>query len=111
MNIIRNLIGLFTSRGKALTFYRRGMVKAKEDDCSGAIHEYTLAIDMLAAPADVKAMALFNRALMYATNNSQLQAIADLKRILTMDDSLDGIKTEARRKLVRMERKAERDDS
>ncbi|HEU0068071.1 MAG TPA: hypothetical protein VFQ26_02265 [Nitrospiraceae bacterium] len=110
MNIIRNLIGFFTSRGKALTFYRRGMVKAKQDDRSGAIREYTLAIEMLAAPADVQAMALFNRALVHAADNGPLLAVADLNRILGMDHSPESIKTEARRKLVRMERRADKSD-
>ena len=59
MNLIHWFKGWFSSRNKALSFYRRGMAKAKRHDHSGAIHDYTTTIEMPETPLDVIAMAIF----------------------------------------------------
>ncbi len=82
------------------------MAKARNHDPNGAIDDYTLAIDMPNALPNVKAMALYNRALVYAAAGDRPKAIADLNVVLAMTEQLTEIKTEARRKLVRMQRHA-----
>ena len=59
-------MGMFSGRSKALSLYKRGMKKAKNRDLAGAVEDYTLVIKMPNVSNDVKAMALFNRALAYS---------------------------------------------
>ena len=79
--------------------------KAKQGDPSGAIDDYTLAIDAAETPPDVKAMALYNRALMHSSSGDDTRAASDLNIILDMKQDLTRIKTEARRRLVRLEKR------
>lgn len=98
------------SRSKALAHYRQGMNKAAKRDHRGAIDAYSAAIDVPGAPADVKAMALYNRALVYVTAGDAAKGTADLKAVLAMPEAVAEMKMEARRKLVRIQRKASRDE-
>ena len=101
------LTGRFSNRGKAMTLYRRGMARVKSQDHEGAIGDYTAMIGMLDTPADMKAMALYNRALAYTATGEEPKAAEDLKLILAMQGALANVKTEARRLLVRMQRRSE----
>lgn len=100
------LKSLFSSRGKALSLYRRGMARAKKQDHEGAIDDYTTTIGLPHTPPDVKAMALYNRALVYAAHEDHPKALDDLHLVLTMAATPEDIKTEARRKLERMKRQS-----
>lgn len=60
---------------------------------------------------DIRAMALYNRALVYHAASRDACAINDLKQVLAMTDAANEVKTEARRKLVRMERSSSRVDA
>ena len=65
--------------------------------------DYTATISMSGVPPDVKAMALFNRALILAADGENLSAIADLNVVLAIAETQT--KSEPRRrKLVRMDR-------
>jgi len=104
MNVFSWLTGRFSSRGKALSLYRRGMAKSKQHDHEGAIDDYTTTIGMQDVPTDVKAMALYNRALVYAAAGNGPRAASDLNTVLGMTEALPNVKAEARRKLARMQR-------
>lgn len=104
MNMLRWLTGRFSNREKALSLYRRGMERSKKREHEGAIDDYTAAIAISGIPADVKAMALYNRALVYAAAGDDSKAAADIDTILEMNEAPPNIKAEARRKLVRMQR-------
>jgi hypothetical protein len=99
------------ARGKATSLYRRGMVKAHHHDHQGAIRDYSMAIKMPETPGDLKAMALFNRALVYAAAKDELRAIDDLKVLLAMRETPPDVRTEAKRKLARMDRRTNNDSS
>ena len=103
MDILRWLTGHFSHRGKALSLYRRGMVRAKKHDHQGAIDDYTTTIGMPNVPTDVRAMALYNRALVHVAMGDERKGIKDLEAVLAMDESLVNVKTMARQKLARME--------
>lgn len=92
----------FCVRG-ALSFYKRGMRKARKYDHKGAINDYTTAIDMPNASANVKAMAQYNRALVHLATKDTQKAIKDLNLILTMKLTLTNIKSMARQRLIRIE--------
>jgi hypothetical protein len=101
MSLVKSLRRLFSGGGKAAALYERGMVKAKRDDWSGAVADYTAAIDAANVPRDVKAMALFNRALAYAHLGNQERADEDLHATIGMPDAPIQIKTSAKAKLAR----------
>jgi hypothetical protein len=56
-------------------------------------------------PPDVKAMALYNRALVHTAARDNPKAIDDLSAVLAMAEPLAHVKTAAKQKLVRMERR------
>ena len=78
----------------------------KKRDHQGAIDDYTTAIGMPDAPADVKAMSLYNRALAFAAAREDPKATEDIDAVLAMKGALPNVKTEARRLLVRMQRRS-----
>lgn len=92
----------FSSRGKALTLYKRGMVRAKKRDYHGAIVDYTAIIGIAETPSDVRAMVLYNRAIAHAASGDDRKAVDDLDAVLTMDDAPVNVKTMARQKLARI---------
>ena len=102
MNTFNWLKSRFSSRGKALSLYRRGMARAKKNDHQGAIDDYTATIDMPDTPSDVKAMALYNRALVHVASGDDPKGVVDLDAVLAMDEALVNVKTMARQKLAKM---------
>ena len=83
------------------------MARAKKHDHQGAIDDYTAIISLPDTSASMKAMALYNRALTYAAVADESQALADLSAVLSMPEAPVSVRTEARRKLVRMQRRSD----
>ena len=98
----------FSKRHKALSIYKRGMAKAQKQDHRGALADYTTVIDMADAPRDVAAMALYNRALVYTAVEEVAQGTEDLRAVIEMPEAPEHIKTEARRRLARLQKRDER---
>ena len=103
MNVFDWMTGHFSNRGKALSAYKRGMAKASRHDHQGAIDDYTTTIDMPATPADVKAMVLYNRALVHVATGDDREGVDDLEAVLAMDEALVNVRTMARQELARIE--------
>ena len=105
MNIIGWLKSGFSVRQKALRIYRRGMARAKKHDYEAAIADYTAAIEMTDVPVDVKAMVLYNRALVYVAAGDDSKGVDDLDAVLAMDRAvvMVNVKAMARQKLAKME--------
>ena len=53
-------------------------------------------------PADVKAMVLYNRALVHVATGDDQRAVDDFDAVLTMDEAPVHVKTMARQKLAKM---------
>lgn len=106
MNIFHWLKSCFSDRGKAVSLYRRGMAKAKKHDHQGALEDYTTTIGMPGTPADLLAMVLYNRALVYVAVGDEPKGAADLDAVLAMNEALVNVRTMARQKLARMESRA-----
>ena len=107
MNLYHWLVGCFSKRRKSLAF-KHGMVNARRRNHQAAIDDYSSVIGVSGVPDDVKAMALYNRALAYATIEDICQAAEDLNEVLGMPNAPAQIKTEAVRKLARMQQRADR---
>jgi hypothetical protein len=85
------------------------MYRAKLHKHTAAIDDYTSVIDLKGAPGDVRAMALYNRALVYYAKGNESDAMSDLNQVMGMAAAGERVRTEARRQLVRMKRTRERD--
>lgn len=109
MSILSWATGCFSPRGRALSLYRRGMIKAKRDDSLGAISDYTAAIGFADLPKDVEAMLLYNRALAFVAIGDNQKGGSDLDSLLAMAEAPVNMKTMARQKLARMEARTERE--
>lgn len=83
VNAINWLTDHFSNRGKALWLCKRGMAKAKNHGHQGAIDDDTKAI----RPAKVKAMVLFNRALVHVAMGDDRKRDDDLDAVIAMDEA------------------------
>ena len=111
MNFTTWVKSCFSHRGKALSLYRSGMAKANKRDYDGAIDDYSAAIRAPNIPTDVKAMALYNRALAYSAIHKDEKSVADLTAVLEMAGLPKNIKTEARERRERIRRRNENKNS
>jgi hypothetical protein len=102
MNFLGWIAGCFSDREKALSLYRRGMAKAKRRNHQGALCDYTSTLGIPGLPTDVKAMVLFNRALVFVASGERQKGIGDLDSVLAMDDLLPDVRTMAKIKLEKL---------
>ena len=109
MSFAEWLKSLVSTRGKTLSMYRNGMVKANRRDYKGAIADYSAAIESPEIPPDVKAMAIYNRALAYSAIHQDDKAADDLKTVLATPDLPDNIRTAAQQRRERIRRRGEED--
>ena len=93
-----------SSRYRASWRYRQGMKHAQRHNHQQAIADYSEVIEMAEAPADIRGMALYNRALVYDAMGNEAAAVVDLKRVLTMGGTSEQVRTEAHRKITRIDR-------
>ncbi|MFZ1934183.1 MAG: hypothetical protein WBL72_10150 [Thermoguttaceae bacterium] len=83
------------------------MARANKRDYGGAIADYSAAIWEPSIPTDVKAMALYNRALAYSTMHEDAKAAEDLAAVLEMPGLPINIKKEAQERWERIRRRDE----
>ena len=98
-------------RGKAISLYRSGMAKANERDYEGAIADYSAAIEMAKIPADVRAMAIYNRALAYSAIDDEVKSVEDLSTLLDLPGVPENIRTAVQQRRERLRRRSEKADS
>ena len=84
------------------------MAKANERDYDGAIADYSDAIRAPHVPTDVKAMALYNRALAYSAIHEHERSAEDLRAVLEMPGLPKKVKREAQERRERIRRRDER---
>jgi hypothetical protein len=94
-------------RSDVLSLYKLGLSRTEKSDSKGAMDAYTSAIEQPGAPDDVKAMALYNRALLFAAEGNTVSALADLQAIMKMPSPLRGVKLAAKRRLERLQHRQE----
>jgi hypothetical protein len=82
------------------------MAKAKKHDHDGALDDYTAVIELPDAPSDVRAMALYNRALVHVAAGDHARGTTDLDEVLAMEGAPDSVKSMARQKLAQRESRA-----
>jgi hypothetical protein len=109
MNFFKWLTRTNTVHDLVLSLYKRGLASAINHDQKGARDAFTAAIDMRDAPADLRAMALYNRALLYAAAKDIPKAVQDLNAVLAMAAPPPRVKSAASQKLDRMQRRHDTD--
>ena len=97
--------GLFSQRGKAAALYQSGMKKAHAQDLAGAIADYTAVVDNSESPHDLKAMALFNRALVYSLQKKSDEAKVDLEGVLAIPQAPTNLKDAALQRIERIRKR------
>ncbi len=65
---------------------------------------------MPGTPADLIAMVLYNRALVYVASGDDRKGADDLDAVLAMNEALVNVKTMARQKLARMKSRSRQRD-
>jgi hypothetical protein len=86
------------------------MKKAEKHNYRAAIADYTAAIDAANTPSDVKAMAIYNRALAYSALHETTKAADDLEAVLKMPKLPKRIKTAALRRQERIRQRDKREN-
>jgi hypothetical protein len=92
-------------RNIGLSLYQRGLSSALKNDYKNARDAFNAVIDMRDVPAGLRAMALYQRALLFGAANKTSNAIQDLKAVLAMIDAPHRVKSAARQKLEREQRR------
>ena len=109
MSVSQWLKRKFSKATTPTCLYKAGMEKARQHDHEGAIGDYTAAVEMPDVSMDVKAMALYNRALVHAATRNADKAIEDLNLVLAMREAPGNIKAAAKQKLSKILRRAGKD--
>ena len=104
MKFFQWLRGRQTVRSAMLSLYRRGLARGEKRNRKGAMDDYTSVIDAADAPADVRAMALYNRALLHVSRKDFRRATDDLQAVLAIELRRHDIKSAATRTLDRIRR-------
>jgi hypothetical protein len=103
VNLFRRWLWPHSVRSDALSLYKQGLTCGECKDSNGALSAYTSAIEMADGPNDVRAMALYNRALILAAQGATEEALMDLRAVMGMPVPLQVIKLAARRRLERLQ--------
>ena len=83
------------------------MAKANQRNYAVAIADYSAAIREPNIPTDVKAMALYNRALAYSVIHEKVKSAEDLAAVLELPGLPQNIKMQAKERQERMRRRKE----
>ena len=111
MSFLSRLGGMLTASGRAEDQLRQAMEHAKADRPKQALAIYTALIDSKGTSADIRAKALFNRALAHSSLNHDDKAIADLTQVLAIPNVAENVQTAARSQLTRVKKRTEKRDS
>lgn len=108
MGLLSSLAGLLSRGGRDDNQLLEALehAKAKRPDKALAIYN-----GLLAAPVtrpEVKARALFNRALAYSSLDQDDKALADLEKLLATPNIPENVQTAAKSQLLRVRKRAEK---
>jgi tetratricopeptide (TPR) repeat protein len=105
MSFFSRLAGLFTRGGRDDSLLSQAMEHAKGKRPEKALAIYNSLIDAAGTRSEVKARALFNRALAYSSLNDDEQAIADLEQVLAMPNIPENVQNAAKSQLLRVRKR------
>ena len=102
MDLLNRLTNWFSRQGRDENQLNSALEFARGGDPTRAIEVYSELLQADATSATTKARALFNRALAYSSLHDDPLAIADLKRLNSLADVPENVRSAARTQLVRL---------
>jgi hypothetical protein len=108
MSIWKAITGLFGSKSAHEAQLRQAMAFAKERSFNEALQIYNSLIASPKINADIRAQALFNRALAHSAERRHKEARLDLERILADPAAPANVQSAARLRLQRVVTRSER---
>jgi hypothetical protein len=108
MSFFGRLAGLFSRGGRDDSLLVQAMEHAKAKRPDKAMAIYDSLIHSPNTRGEVKARALFNRALANSSLSHDDKALADLERVLAMPNVPENVQNAARAQLVRVQKRASR---
>ena len=108
MSFLSRFAGLFSRSGRDDNLLLEAMEHAKAKRPDKALEIYNRLIDEPATRSEVKARALFNRALAHSSMDEDERAIADLEQVLAMPNIPENVQSAARTQLLRVKKRVAR---
>ena len=105
MSFFSRLTGLFSRSGRDDGLLLEAMEHAKAKRPEKAMEIYSRLIGEPATRGEVKARALFNRALAHSSLEDDDKAIADLEQVLAMPNLPENVQNAAKAQLVRVKKR------
>jgi hypothetical protein len=99
------VMSCFSRRGKTLSLFQSGIAKANNHDHDGAIADYSAVIRLPHIATEVKAMALYNRALSYSAIHEEAKSNEDLAAVLEMPGLPANVRTHAQQRRERIKQR------
>jgi hypothetical protein len=108
MSFFSKIASLFSRAGREEELLRQAMEHAKANQPGQAIAIYNSLVDSASTNSDLRARALFNRALAHSAAKDDDRAMADLAQVLTIPGLAENIQIAARSQLARVRKRNER---
>lgn len=108
MSFIGRLTGLLSSGGRGEESLKQAMEHAKNGRPAQAVEIYTKLVDAKGTSGELRARALFNRALAYSALKDDERALADLTQVLTVPNLAENVQIAARSQLARVRKRTEK---
>ena len=108
MSILGRLTGLFSRSGRDDSLLLEAMEHAKAKRPEKALAIYDALIAAPGTRSEVKARALFNRALAHSSLGHDDKALADLEQVLAMPNLPENVQNAARAQVVRVQKRVTR---
>ena len=107
MSILNQIAGLFSRSMRDENQLLTGMEHAKAGRTAEAIEAYDVLLKQPSIGSELRAKALFNRALAHSSNHDDTRALADLKTLLATANLPENIQTAARSQMARVKKRNE----
>ena len=108
MNLLKRLAGMLTPAGRSEDLLKQGLEHAKAHRPHKAIQLYNTLLDSEKTSDELRARALFNRALAHSALKDDERAAADLTQVLGMPALAENVYIAARSQLARVKKRNER---
>lgn len=109
MSIFSRFTGLLTRGGRDDEQLKQGLDHAKANRLPQAIAIYTTLFEDRGTSGEVRARALFNRALAYSALKDDQRALADLNKVLALPGLPENVQIAARSQLARVRKRGEKE--
>jgi tetratricopeptide (TPR) repeat protein len=108
MSFLSRLTGLFTRGGRDDSLLLQAMEHAKAKRPENALEIYDSLVAAANTRSEVKARALFNRALAHSALDQDEKAVADLEKVLAMSNIPENVLNAAKSQLLRVRKRVAR---